>query len=136
MTSKPRKTKKSIAFRYGFALVVLLFGIVLTVLKIGNEFLGFANIGIWLIYVGFVMLVAITFQVISKKNRIVDERMEKIGNKTSRIMFLLLILFAFVVMVWDGISKITIPYFIFMSYLICGFILIYFIIYKILEKRY
>ncbi len=122
------------AWRYGFALAITIAGIVFSYFKIGQEFLGFASVGSWLIYVGFVMLAVITLQLISNKKRIVDERMEFLAYKAARITFVFIILAAFVVMIADGIKTITIPYSYFMSYLICGIVLVYFVSYKILLR--
>ena len=126
--------KKRAAWRYGFAIVVILAGLLLSYFKIGKEFLGFASVGTWLIYVGFVMLVVVTLQFISKKKRVVDERMEYVASRASRITFLAIVLFAFLIMIIDGINKISIPYSYFMSYFICGITFVYFISYKILLR--
>ena len=121
-------------WRYAFASVVIMAGLLLAYLKIGNEFLGFSSVGSWLIYVGFIMFAVITLQLITKKKRVVDERMLFVATKASRITFLGIILFAFVVMVIDGIRPITIPYWYFMSYFLTGMTLLYFIAYKVLLR--
>ena len=87
--------------------------------------------GTWLIYVGFVMLAVITLH---DKKRIVDERMLFVATKASRITFAVIILFAFVVMVIDGVKSLDIAYSIFMSYFICGIVLLYLVSYKILLR--
>lgn len=127
-------TKLQVTSRYVFALVILIAGIILGALDIGKEFLGFSSIGTWLIYVGFIMLTVITLQLLKNKKRIVDERMRLIAYKASRITFVLMILAAFIIMIIDGINAITIPYSMFMSYIIAYMIFVYFISYKILER--
>jgi uncharacterized membrane protein len=127
--------KKQTFWKYGFAIIIILIGLILNYKNIGTGFLNFDSIGNWLIYVGFVMLTIVTLQFISDKKRIVDERMQLIGMKASRITYVAIILVAFITMVIDGIKTITIPYSRFMSTFVCGIVLIYFISYKILEKR-
>ena len=121
-------------WRYVFALVCIVTGVILSQLKIGANFLGFSSVGTWLLYVGFVMVAVITLQIKSNKKRVVDERMIQLGSKAGRITFIGIILFAFIVMIIDGISPITIAYSYFMSYLVCGIIVIYLIAYKVLLK--
>lgn len=65
------------AWRYSFAFILLVAGIVFNYLGIGSDFLGFESVGSWMIYVGFVIFAIISIQFISKKERIVDERMER-----------------------------------------------------------
>jgi len=127
---------KNVAWRYGFSIIVILAGLVLSYLSIGSAFLGFSSVGSWLIYVGFIMLAVITIQLISNKKRVVDERMQFVASKAGKITFTAIILFSFAVMILDGIKPISIPYSYFMSYLLCGIILVYFVSYKILLKRY
>jgi uncharacterized membrane protein len=135
MISKQDKPKKRNAiWRYSFAIVTLIAGLILSYLNIGNEFLGFSSVGLWLIYVGFVMLIVISLQIFSKKKRVVDERMEFIAAKASRITFMGIILFAFIIMVIDGIKSLDFAYSYFMSYFICGIVLLYAISYKILLR--
>lgn len=130
------RTKKHIIARYVFAFFVVVAGILSQYFNLGKEFLGFSSVGTWLIYVGFVMLAIITLQVISNKKRIVDERMQFVASKAAGITYIAIIFFAFAVMVADGIKPINIPYSYFMSYLISGIVLVYFISYKILLRFY
>lgn len=135
MKDKQDKTRKrNLIWRYSFATLLIISGIVLSYFNIGNEFLGFSSLSLWLIYVGFVMITVITLQMLFKKKRIVDERMEFIAAKASRITYVFIILFAFVIMIIDGIKEIELPYSYFMSYLICAIMLVYLLAYKILEK--
>jgi len=133
MTQKHINKKNSV-WRYSFATILIIAGIILSYLNIGTEFLGFPSVGLWLIYVGFIMLAIVTLQLMSNKKRIVDERMQFVATKAARITFIGIILFAFVIMVIDGIKPINIAYSYFMSYLICGIILLYLVSYKILLK--
>ena len=128
--------KKQRIWKYGFAIGIIILGIILGVLKVGQGFLGFNSVGTWLIYVGFIMVVVTTLQKLSKKRRIVDERAEFVGMKASRITFVAIILFSFIIMIIDGIKAIQTPYSYFMGCLISGIILVYFISYKILERKY
>jgi len=128
------KNKVQIAWRYGFAIVLIITGLLTLSYNLKNEFLGFSSIGTWLIYVGFIMLAVITLQLISNKKRIVDERMQLIASKAGRITFLAIIIFSFVIMIIDGFKQITIPYSYFMSYFICGIIFIYIVSYRLLLK--
>ena len=127
--------KKQAIWRYSFAIIIILTGLILNYKNIGKEFLNFNSIGNWLIYIGFVMLAIVTLQFISGKKRIVNERSQFIGMKASRITYVAIILVAFVTMVIDGIKTITIPYSQFMSAFVCGVVLVYLVSYKILEKK-
>jgi len=129
-----RINKKSLIWRYSFAIILIILGIILSYLNIGNEFLGFSSVGFWLIYVGFIALAVVTLQLTLNKKRIVDERIEFVAIKAARITFIGIVLFAFVIMIIDGIRPINIAYSYFMSYLICGIVLLYLISYKILLK--
>ncbi len=126
--------KRKMVWRYSFAASIILLGIIISYLSIGNEFFGFPSVSLWLIYVGFIMIIFASLQALSKKKRIVDERMEFIAAKASRITFIGIILFSFIIMVIDGIKSIEFPYSYFMSYLICGIVLLYLISYRILLK--
>ena len=133
---KKKIDNRRFVWRYAFGIAVLLAGALLITFMSEKEFLGFPSVGSWLVYVGFVMLMIITLQKLTKKKRIVDERAEFIGAKASRITYIAIILSAFSIMILDGIKSITLSYSLFMSYLICGIILVYLVSYKILEKRF
>ncbi len=125
---------KRVAWKYAFAVVVIFAGLILAYNGIGQSFLGFASVGTWLIYVGFVMLALISIQLLTKKKRLVDERMEFVAAKAGRVTFIAIILFAFIVMIIDGIRPIALPYSYVMSYFISGIILVYFISYRVLLR--
>ncbi len=134
---KDKKSPKTrLIARYGFSVAVILAGLILNYLEVGSEFLGFSSIGSWLVYVGFIMMAIITLQLISKKKRITDERSEFVASKAARISFVAIILFAFVVMILDGIKPIQVSYSYFMSSMVCGIILVYLVSYKILNRKY
>ncbi|VVB77985.1 Uncharacterised protein [uncultured archaeon] len=137
MKNKPKIKSREIA-RYAFAIFVILLGLYLDYLDISDQFLGFSSVGSWLTYIGFVMIAVVTLQLFYTQKRVVDERMIFVANKAMRITFLALVVFAFLIIVLDGIkaTTITIPYHLFMSYLICGLIIVYFISYKILLRFY
>lgn len=126
-----------IAYNIGFSVLVIIAGAILETLNIGSsEFLGFTSVGNWLVYVGLVGLAIVAIRGIAKKDRKVDERMYFIANKANRVTFLVVIIGSFVIMVWDGIQRITMPYSLFMSYFVCGVIMAYVIAYKVLVRMY
>ncbi|MFA7707923.1 MAG: hypothetical protein WCX73_03160 [Candidatus Pacearchaeota archaeon] len=128
--------KTRITLKYAWVFGFILLGIILNYLNVGgSEFVGFTSVGSWLIYVGFMGVFIITLQTIFKKKRQTDERMEFIATKALKITFLFLIIGAFVLMIIDGIKTIIIPYHMFMSYMICVLLVIYFISYKFLIWR-
>jgi len=122
---------------YGIASSMLILGLLLNYFNLGtSNFAGFSSVGNWLIYLAFVGLMISTVIALSKKRRSVDERMEFISTKALRITFLSLFVASFIIVIIDGIKAITIPYHMFMSYLVCGLLIIYFITYKILLRFY
>ncbi len=129
------ENKKQAIWRYSFGIAIILAGLILNYKDIGREFFAFSSVGNWLIYTGFIMFGIITLQLISGKKRKVDERTQFIGMKSASWTYIFIILAAFVIMIIDGIKPITISYSYFMSYLICGIILVYVLTYKILERR-
>ena len=129
------KNKKQAIWRYGFAIIIIISGLIMNYYNLGEDFLGFSSVGNWLIYVGFVMLAIATLIFIQKKKRIVDERSQFIGMKTARWTYVFIILILFITMVIDGVKSITIPYSQFTSMLICGITLFYFVTYKIIERK-
>ena len=118
-----------------FSLVVIGLGIFFEINKIGENFLESWHLGSWLIFVGVLMIVVQILDSLKKTKKIVDERIQYIGMKASRITFLALVLASFVIMIVDGINPIQIPYRLFMAHLVSLIVLVYFIAYKIIEKR-
>ena len=135
MTSQNRKTQKTI-WKYAFGIITLILGAVLSYLKSGPDFLGFPSVGSWLLYIGIISLAVAALQQIRGKRRIVDERMQFVATKAARLTFIAIILAAFIIMVIDGIRPIAMAYSQFMSYLVCGICLFYFVSYKLLLRRY
>jgi len=128
--------KKQLAYRIGFGLIMIITGIIFKSLNIGGqEFLGFSNVGDWLIYIGFVSMAIIVIRLFSKKERKVDERMYFVANKANRITFIVVLFASFVIMLIDGIKPITLPLSLFMSYFVCGMIVTYMIAYNVLIKK-
>jgi uncharacterized membrane protein len=120
-----------------FGIATILTGIILEAFNIGtSNYLGFASVGTWLIYVGIVSIAMTILQSFKAKEVKADERMYFVANKANRITFLAVIIISFIVMVWDGASKITISYSTFMSYFICAIVLIHLITYKALLNKY
>lgn len=130
---KAKISSREIA-KYVFVLFVMIAGIILDYFNLGKEFLGFDSVGSWLVYISLVMIAIITLQLFLNKKKVVDERMIFIANKAMRIAFLALVVFAFLIMIFDGIKTITIPYHLFMAYLVSGLMIVYFISYKILLR--
>ncbi|MBU1135913.1 MAG: hypothetical protein KJ559_00165 [Nanoarchaeota archaeon] len=132
------ENKTRVTIMYAIALVAFILGLLFNYFKIGSpHFQTFGSVGNWLIYLGFVGLIIATVRLIFvSKKKTTDERMEFVATKALRISFLSLIIGAFIIMIIDGIKTITIPYHMFMSYLVCGLLLIYIIAYKILLKFY
>ncbi|RLG19832.1 hypothetical protein DRN67_01605 [Candidatus Micrarchaeota archaeon] len=129
-------TRKRI-MQYLFCVALVLAGIIFNHYGVGSgEFMAYGSVGNWLIYIGFVGFAVTTLQMLSRKKRRIDERMEFVAAKAMRITYLALIIAAFIIIILDGIQPITIPYHLFMSYLVCGLLLIYFVAYHYLLRRY
>ena len=130
------KTRRRM-IKYAFALAMLIFGVLLNHFNLGAAgFSVYGSVGTYFMYSGFTMLIFATLTEIWRRDRIVDERMQFIATKAMRLTFLCLIIAAFITMVIDGIRPITMPYHMFMSYLVSGILAVYYISYKILLRRY
>ena len=128
--------RRKAAIQYGFALALIVLGLLFNNYDIGfRDFVTFGSVGNWLIFIGVVVMLATTLRAVLRKKEVVDERMEFVAAKAMRITFLALVAGAFIIMLIDGIMPITLPYFLFMSYLLCALILIYTITYKVLLGR-
>ncbi|MBN2142333.1 DUF2178 domain-containing protein [Candidatus Woesearchaeota archaeon] len=128
-----KKSRK--AWKYGFGIAVILLGAILNLTTAGQgEFLGFGTVGNWLVYVGFISMAIVTLQAMSSKKRVVDERMLHVAAKANRVTFLAVLILAFVIMIIDGLRPITMAYHMFMSYLVCYMMIVYFISYKAMLK--
>jgi hypothetical protein len=134
--SKKINTRKRIRVKYAVAIIIILSGILIEIFEIGgNPFAGFPSLGIWIIFIGFITTAIISMNVFSKKEKIVDERMEHIGYKASRVTTLILILTLFATMIIDGIQPINTRYYFYASFLVSFYILTYLISYKIIERN-
>ena len=125
-----------IALRYAMSAGMIVAGLALNYLGIGASASGFifGSVGNWLIYIGAVSAFVSAFAFFRKKGRMVDERMEKIGYKAHRLSISAFLLLAFLLMVVDGISPIALPYYLFISYMICAYLVLYFVAYKWVER--
>lgn len=133
--SQKINTKKHLKTKYAFAIALIIIGILFTTYEIGGtEFAGFPSVGAWIIFSGAIMIAITTMNLTSKKERIIDERMEHIGYKASRITTMILIMTLFSTMVIDGIYTLTIPYYLYASFLVCFYLAIYVISYKVIER--
>ena len=124
---------------YSIALVWIMLGLLFNHFNLGvSNFQIYGSVGNWLVYIGFIGLIIATVKLIfiAKKRKTIDERMEFVATKANRVTFLCLIIAAFVIMIIDGIKPITMPYHLFMSYLVCGILIVYFISYKVLLRFY
>jgi O-antigen/teichoic acid export membrane protein len=121
---------------YAFALICIMAGLLFNYFNIGNSnFQIYGSVGNWLVNIGFVGLIIATVRLLArKKQNKGDERMEFVATKALRITFLFLIIGAFILIIFDGIKTITLPYHLFMSYLICVLLIIYFVTYKLLLR--
>jgi uncharacterized membrane protein len=133
--SKKVNTRQNMKTKYAGAITIILIGLIFQIFEIGgNQFAGFPSLGLWIIFTGFIMLSIISMSIFSRKEKIIDERMEHIGYKASRVTTLILILVLFSTMVIDGIYTLQTPYYLYASFLICFYIFTYLISYKIIER--
>lgn len=131
---KMENTTKT-ALKYAWTAVMVLLGVLLDTFDIGTrQFSGYSSVGSYLISVGLLGMIVITVSTLRTRKKLVDERMEYVAAKANRMTFLALIVTAFAVMIADGIQPITLPYHLFMSYLVSGLLVVYFISYKILLR--
>ena len=136
-TKKNLYTKKVLFSKYIFALLLLISGILLNFFNLGtNQFFSFQSVGNYLIYTSFLLIFIITLSYNRHKDRIIDERHQMIGSLSYKATFITLIIASFIIMIYDGIHKITIAYSQFMSFLICSLLIVYFIAFKYYDKKY
>jgi len=134
--SKKVNTRRRIKTKYATAIGLIIIGVLFQIFEIGgNEFSGFPSLGMWIIFTGFIFTAVVSMNVISKKEKIIDERMEHIGYKASHVTTMLLILALFATMIIDGIYTISTPYYLYASFLVCFYIFSYLISYKIIERN-
>jgi len=73
---------------------------------------------------------------IFRRKQVRDERMECVSAKAMRVTFIIFVIVAFALMALDGISPITMPYHLFLSYLLCGMLAVLFLLCKVLLRVY
>lgn len=81
------------------------------------------------------MVLVTTITYFTKREKIIDERMEVLRNKTMTLTFTVFIFATFALIIWDGIWPITMRYSMFISYAVCTMLLFYGIAYKVLEGK-
>jgi len=137
MASKKVVTKKSMVLRVVFIAVLIIAGLLLNHYNIGaNELFGYSTVGNYLIYIGFVMILVTSLMYFTKREKIIDERLEMLRYKAGTLTFMVFIFVAFAIIILDGIQPITMRYSLFISYAICTVLVFYVIAYKILERKY
>jgi len=137
MASKKIVTKKGMILRVVFIAVLIISGLLLNFYNIGkNELFGYSTVGNYLIFIGFVMILATAMIYFTKREKIVDERIEMLRYKAGTLTFTVFIFVAFALIIWDGINPITMRYSMFISYAVCAILVFYVIAYKILERKY
>lgn len=137
MTSKKVVTKKGMIYRVVFIAVLMVSGLLLNFYNIGeNELFGYSTVGNYLIYIGFVMILVTSMMYFTKREKIIDERIEMIRYKAGTMTFMVFIFVAFVIIILDGIQPITMRYSLFISYMVCAILVFYVIAYKVLDRKY
>jgi len=130
-----RKMSMRLKFLWAFGLMFL--GLMLDHFNLGTDtFLGYGSVGTFLIYIGILGLLVVGLGDLLKRDKMKDERMEFVAAKAMRVTFLVFVVVAFVLMVVDGIQPITMPYHLFLSYLVAGMLAVLFFSYKILLRVY
>lgn len=128
---------KRTIFGYGFGLVVIAAGLLMESLGAGGQdYVMFDSVGLWLVFIGFITLMVATLQKMSGKKKKTDERVEYIGHKASKVTFLVLIMASFIIMIIEGVKPIDLPYHIFMANLVAWVVVVYFIAFKVVEKKH
>lgn len=122
--------------KYAFGIGLIAIGVLFESFGLGYEsFSPFGSVGLFLIFIGFGVVLLATIQLIWKpRNKIVDERMEFVAAKAMRVTFVVLVITGFVLIIVDGIARITLPVHLLMSYIVCLLLVAYVIAYNILLK--
>ncbi|MDY1591302.1 MAG: hypothetical protein RBS85_03960 [Methanofastidiosum sp.] len=137
MTSKKVVTKKGMMYRIVFIAVLMAGGFLLNTYNIGtNELFGFSTVGNYLIYIGFVMILVTSIMYFTKREKIIDERIEMLRYRAGTLTYMVFIFVAFALIILDGIRPITMRYSLFISYAVCAVLLFYVITYKVLDRKY
>lgn len=122
--------------KYAFGLGLIVIGLLLESFGLGYEsYSTFGSNGSFLIFIGFGVLLLATIQLIwMPREKIVDERMEFVAAKAMRVAFVVFIIAAFILIIIGGITPITMPAYVLVSYIVCLLLLAYVIAYNILLK--
>ena len=137
MTSKKVVTKKGMIYRIVFIVVLMAGGLLLNTYNIGkNELFGYSTVGNYLLYIGFVMILVTSMMYFTKREKIIDERIEMLRYKAGTLTFTVFIFVAFALIILDGIYPITMRYSMFISYAVCAVLLFYVVAYKVLDRKY
>ena len=130
-----RKTRILLKFLWAFGMIAL--GLLLNHFNLGvGSFVCYGSVGSYLIYAGFLSLIVISLAEVFRKKQVKDERMEFVAAKAMRATFSVFVVVAFVLMIVDGIQPISMPYHLFLSYLVAGMLAVLVISYKILLRLY
>lgn len=132
---KSIKIKKVLRYKTGIAMVLIILGIVLNLFNIGVSNLNFFSLGSCFIYIGFITILLATSLFAFKRECVIDERNVHVGNISMKIAFMSYVLFSFLFIILDSIFFINIKLSQFLSFFLCLIIIIYWIAYKIIEKR-
>lgn len=136
VVSKKAITKKGIITRYIFAASIVILGLTLNILNIGKtNFFSYDSVGNYMLFVGALITLITTLSIFTKKDKIIDERHERIAVGAMKYVWYFIFIGGFSIIIADGISPIKISIRHFISYAMCLIILVYAISYKILEKR-
>ncbi|MDD3263828.1 MAG: DUF2178 domain-containing protein [Candidatus Nanoarchaeia archaeon] len=136
MASKKINSKRNLIIKSIFVLVFFITGILLNVFNIGKkDYFGYSSVGSYLIFCSFLLVFIIVLRYKIQKNKIIDERMEKIGYLASRATFSFIFIMGFILMILDGIYDFTWSYSTFISNSIMVILIFYLISYKLIERK-
>jgi len=127
-------TRTLVKYAFGVGLIVI--GLLFESFGLGYEsYSPFGSVGSFLIFIGFGVLLLATIKLIWKpRKKIVDERMEFVAAKAMRVAFVVFVIAAFILIIIDGITPITMPVHLLVSYVVCLLLVAYVIAYTILLK--
>lgn len=130
-----RKMSLRLKFLWAFGMMGL--GLLLDHLNLGEGgFAGYGSVGTFLMYIGILGLFVVGLSDILRKRQIRDERMEFVAAKAMRLTFLVFVVVSFALMVVDGIAPITMPYHLFLGYLVAGMVAVLFVSYRVMLRLY
>lgn len=121
-------------FSFGMGLAILVTGLVFKYFGIGSDFFAFGGLGNYLIVISVITVIITSLSAAMVKRRKIDERMMKAAYEAGRISFALIFLACFIIMLWDAIRPIDVSYFTFMGYFMCGILVVYMVVYKIVLR--